>query len=86
MSSCLKILRIMQKISIDRKIKIGYLFECCMKRNGNGVIALSANRLKDAIDISKLTIGDALLLKHIFGLSNSEATAIFLGGNKRGNI
>ena len=57
-----------------------------MKRNGNGVIALRANRLKDAIDVSKLTIGDALLLKHIFGLSDSEATAIFLGGLRRENI
>ena len=57
-----------------------------MKRNGNGVIALRANRLKDAIDVSKLTIGEALLLKHILGLSNSEATAIFLGGTKRGNV
>lgn len=57
-----------------------------MKRNGNGVIALRANRLKDAIDVSKLTIGDALLLKHILGLSNSEAAAIFLGGAKRENV
>lgn len=59
---------------------------CCMKRNGNGVIALRANRLKDAIDVSKLTIGDALLLKHILGLSNSEAIAVFLGGTKSENI
>jgi hypothetical protein len=50
------------------------------------VIALRAHRLKDAIDVSKLTIGDALLLKHILGLSNSEATAIFLGGSKRENV
>ena len=57
-----------------------------MKRNGNGVIALRANMIKDAIDVSKLTIGEALLLKHILGLSNSEATAIFLGGTKRGNV
>ena len=59
---------------------------CCMKRNRNGVIALCANRLKDIIDTSKLTIGDALLLKHILGLTNSEATAIFLGGMKRENV
>lgn len=57
-----------------------------MKRNGNGVIALRANKLKEAIDISKLTIGDALLLKRILGLSDSEATAIFLGGTKRENL
>ena len=57
-----------------------------MKRNGNGVIALCANRLKDAIDVNKLTIGEALILKHILGLSNSEATAIFLGGMKHGNV
>ena len=59
---------------------------CCMKRNRNGVIALRANRLKDTIDVSKLTIGDALLLKYIFGLSNSEAAAIFLGGTKSENV
>jgi hypothetical protein len=57
-----------------------------MKRNRNGVIALRANILKDAIDVSKLTIGDALLLKHILGLSNSEAIAVFLGGTKSENI
>jgi hypothetical protein len=57
-----------------------------MKRNRNGVIALRVNILKDAIDVSKLTIGDALLLKHILGLSNSEAIAVFLGGTKSENI
>ena len=57
-----------------------------MKRNRNGVIALRANILKYAIDVSKLTIGDALLLKHILGLSNSEAIAVFLGGTKSENI
>lgn len=57
-----------------------------MKRNGNGVIALRANKLKDIIDVSKLTIGDALLLKRILGLSNSEATDIFLGGTKCENV
>ena len=51
-----------------------------------GEIALHANILKDLIDVSKLTIGDALLLKHILGLSDSEATAIFLGGMKHGNV
>ena len=61
-------------------------FCCCMKRNRNGVIALRANKLKDIIDVSRLTIGDALLLKRIFGLSDSEATAIFLGGTKRENL
>jgi hypothetical protein len=57
-----------------------------MKHNRNGVIALRANRLKDAIDVSKLTIGDALLLKHILGLSNTEAIAVFLGRNKSENV
>ena len=47
---------------------------------------MHANILKDLIDVSKLTIGDALLLKHILGLSDSEATAIFLGGMKHGNV
>lgn len=47
---------------------------------------MRAKILKELIDISKLTIGDALLLKHIFGLSDSEATAVFLGGMERGNI
>lgn len=59
---------------------------CCMKRNGNGVIALRANKLKEVVDVSKLTIGEVLLLKHILGLSNSEATAIFLGGMTRENV
>lgn len=44
-----------------------------------------ANIVKDIIknglgDISQITIGDALMLKTIFGLSNSEATDVFLGG------
>ena len=47
---------------------------------------MHANILKDIIDVSKLTIGDALLLKQILGLTNSEATVIFLGGMGRGNI
>ena len=47
---------------------------------------MRANKLKDVIDISKLTIGDALLLKRILGLTNSEAVAIFLGGTKRENL
>lgn len=47
---------------------------------------MRANKLKDVIDVSRLTIGDALLLKRIFGLSDSEATAIFLGGIKRENL
>lgn len=47
---------------------------------------MRANILKDMIDVSNLTIGDALLLKHILGLTNSEATAIFLGGMKCENI
>ena len=57
-----------------------------MKRNGNGVIALRANKLKEVIDVSKLTIGEALLLKRILGLSDSEATAIFLGGTACENV
>ena len=59
---------------------------CCMKRNGNGVIALRANILKTIIDVSNLTIGEALLLKSILGLSDSEATTLFLGGMKRENV
>ena len=37
-------------------------------------------------DISHLTIGEALMLKSIFELSNSEATAVFLGGTSRENV
>jgi hypothetical protein len=45
-------------------------------------LALHANILKDMIDVSKVTIGEALLLKHIFNLTDAEAIAIFLGGNE----
>ena len=51
-----------------------------MKRNGKGEIALRANELKDKINIKKLTIGDALYIKQVLGLSNDEAKRIFLGG------
>ena len=52
---------------------------------------MRANMMKDIIesgvgDISKLTIGEVLALKAIFDLSNSEATAVFLGGMNRENI
>ena len=47
---------------------------------------MRANKLKELVDVSKLTIGDALLLKRILGLSDSEATAIFLGGMKCENV
>lgn len=47
---------------------------------------MHANILKDIIDVSKVTIGEALLLKHIFNLTDAEAIAIFLGGNKREDI
>lgn len=47
---------------------------------------MRANILKDLIDVSKLTIGDALLLKRLFGLSDSEASALFLGGTKCENV
>lgn len=47
---------------------------------------MRANKLKDVIDVNKLTIGEALLLKHILRLSDSEATAIFLGGTKREDV
>ena len=71
---------------IDRKFVLVLSCICCVSCNRKGVSALRANILKNLIDVSKLTIGDALLLKHIFGLSDSEATAIFLGGMKRENI
>lgn len=50
-----------------------------------------AHVIKDMItnglgDISKLTIGEALMLKTIFGLSNSEATIVFLGGISSENV
>ena len=47
---------------------------------------MRANKLKEIVDPKKLTIGDALLLKHILGLTNSEAVTIFLGGSNRENI
>ena len=47
---------------------------------------MRANKLKDIIDADTLTIGDALLLKRILGLSDSEAITIFLGGLKRENV
>ena len=50
-----------------------------------------ANVVKNMIqyglgDITQLTIGEALMLKTIFGLSNSEATDVFLGGMDCENI
>lgn len=52
---------------------------------------MRANVVKNMIetglgDINKLTIGEALMLKIIFGLSNSEATDVFLGGMKHENV
>ena len=55
-------------------------------QNGNGGIALRASRLKDVRNLNELTIGEALLLKHIFDLSDSEAVAIFFGGKKLEDI
>lgn len=62
-----------------------------MERNGNGVIALYANNVKDLIqnglgDIKQLTIGEVLALKAIFNLTNSEAVAVFLGGINCENV
>lgn len=57
-----------------------------MTRNRNGVIALNASEVNNIIDMRQLTIGDALLLKHIFNLSDAEATVIFLGGLKHENV
>ena len=37
-------------------------------------------------DITKLTIGEALMLKAIFELSDSEATDVFLGGMNCENV
>ena len=76
---------------IDRKNTEVLSCICCMKRNGNGVNALRANIVKNIIqeglgDVNQLTIAEALMLKTIFGLSNSEATYVFLGGIKRENI
>ena len=53
--------------------------------------ALRANMMKDIIengvgDIDSLTIGEALALKNIFDLTNSEAIYVFLGGMSRENI
>lgn len=67
---------------IDRKIGVVLSFICCMKRNREGEIALRANVVRDIIekglgDINQITIGEALVLKSIFELSNSEATAVF---------
>ena len=66
-------------------------FNCCMKRNKKGEIALRANVVRAIIenglgDINQLTIGEVLMLKTIFGLSNSEATYVFLGGRTCENI
>lgn len=47
---------------------------------------MRANILKDAIDVNELTIGDALLLKRILGLSDSEAITIFLGGTNHEDV
>ena len=76
---------------IDRKIREVLSCICCMKRNLKGAIALYANILREMIqaglgDISKLTIGETLMLKSILGLSDSEATAIFLGGANCENL
>lgn len=75
---------------IDRKIELVLSCNCCMKRNGNGVIALRANSLIELItkmdDIKSLTIGEALTLKSILGLTDSEAIAIFLGGMNYENV
>ena len=62
-----------------------------MKRNLKGAIALRANIVRDMIklglgDIDKLTIGEALMLKNIFDLTDSEAADVFLGGMKCENI
>lgn len=52
---------------------------------------MRANMMKDIIengvgDIDSLTIGEALALKNIFDLTNSEAIYVFLGGMSRENI
>jgi hypothetical protein len=52
---------------------------------------LRANMMKDIIehgveDINQLTIGEALKLKNSFGLTNFEATYIFLGGIRCENV
>ena len=50
-----------------------------------------ANNVKNMIqtsfgDIKQLTIGEVLALKALFDLSNSEATAVFLGGINCENV
>ena len=52
---------------------------------------MRANMMKDIItsgveDIDNLTIGEVLKLKTIFGLSNSEAIYVFLGGMRCENL
>lgn len=47
---------------------------------------MRANKLKEVVDPKKLTIGDALLLKHILGLTNLEAIDVFLGGSDCENV
>lgn len=47
---------------------------------------MRANTVISVVDISKLTIGDALLLKQILGLSDCEAIKLFLGGSNCENI
>lgn len=52
---------------------------------------MRANAVRNIIekglgDINQLTIGEALVLKSIFELSNSEATAVFLGGMNCENV
>lgn len=52
---------------------------------------MRANMMKDIIqhgvdDFTRLTIGEALKLKDVFGLTNLEAIYIFLGGMRRGDV
>lgn len=37
-------------------------------------------------DVKKLTIGEAMVLKNVFGLTNSEAVDVFLGGTEYENL
>ena len=81
----------MQKIYIDRKNEPVISCICCISCNQKGEIALRANIIKDIIetglgDINQLTIGEVLMLKIIFGLTNSEATDVFLGGMNCENL
>ena len=76
---------------IDRKFELVLSCICCMIRDLKGAIALRANIVKAMIeiglgDINNLTIGEVLMLKNIFGLSNSEATDVFLGGMSCENV